>query len=1286
MSVFSRKRRVNEWNVSRRLFMQMTPDNWDRAKELFEAALELDSAQRASFLAENCRAEGLRQVVEKLLVNYHEAGNFLKSPALNPSVSASLTTPQSQPESKPVLGAPSDIQVSATGAESEDPMVGRQFGAYRLLRRVGQGGMAAVFLADRADDEYRKQVAVKLVQPGFDKRELLDRFRKERQTLAGLDHPNIVRLLDGGSTPEGLPFLVMDYVEGVPIDEYCDQHKLSVNDRLHLFGKVCDAVQYAHRNRVIHRDLKPSNVLVIADGTPKLLDFGIAKVLTPEPATQSLQVTRTGIRCMTPAYASPEQMRGKSITTASDIYSLGVVLYELLTGRRPYRLTQQTPVEVERAICEQDPESPSTAVSRVETDVSADGIPITKTPEFVSAVREGEPEKLRRRLRGDLDNIVLKALQKEPDRRYHSVEEFSQDIVRHLRHLPVAARPSTLAYRAAKLVRRHKAESAVLVILVFALLGAVGFSRWQRHRALEEARAELGGDRLPGRPSVAVLGFKNLSNRQETAWVSTALSEMLAGELGAGGKLRTVPDEEVAHMKIDLALPEPNSLAFQTLSRVRRYLKSDYMIAGSYLDLGSDGGPVRLDLRLQDAAQGETLASLTLKGTENDLPDLAARAGAALRDKLGAGSIPPEESAKVKAVQPSNLDALRLYSEGVERLLHSDPAKGRSLLQQSEAADSNSALTHAALAEAWGNQGYDAKAKEEANKALALAAGLPREQSLSIEGEALRVTRQWVKDAEIYRTLFTFFPDNLNYGVRLVTALSSAGKGADAMAAVAELRNLPKPLGDDPRVDLAEARAAETVPDFNREVAAATRAAEKAKAQGTRGLQAQALFTVSRAFVRLGQSEKGIAAAQQAQQLWAASDDRYGVARALNNIGIAEDDVGRYQDAERAFSQAENAFHDIGNRWNEAAALLNLGVMRWRLGDNAGAKQKYEKSLAISRELGNLPKVAIALTDIAVLEIGDRSFTDAKNHLDEALGIDRARGDDAAVGDDLSSLTNLYLAEEDIPAAKKALDESIQIHRKAGQKNELGQALGNLGNVHFNLGEMAPAEKCYAEALQLFTETGNQIDRGLALRTYAEYSLAAGNLADARKNAEESLGVFTKMNSSANIAGTQEFLAELSLTEGNLSGAESLARKAVEGFRKEKNAEAEGDAQVVLARVLREQGKLDEAQASMASARELNVATHDREKKISLSVEGARLQAALGKEAEAKTALLDALAQAKKADLVPLQFQATLALGEIEIKTEPAAGKTRLASLEGAARRKGFLLIARRAAAPRRKG
>ena len=248
--------------------------------------------------------------------------------------------------------------------QRDEQMVGQRIGPYKVIREIAHGGMGAVYLAFRADDEYQKQVAIKLIKRGMDTDLIIRRFRNERQILANLDHPNIARLIDGGTTEDGLPYFIMDHVEGLPIDAYCDAHKLSIAEQLKLFRTVCSAVEYAHQHHVIHRDLKPSNILVTAEGVPKLLDFGIAKVLNPEPPFQTVE--SVGLRPMTPDYASPEQVRGETITPASDVYSLGVLLYELLTGHRPYRVKSRTPQEIERVICEEEPEKPSRAIGCIE--------------------------------------------------------------------------------------------------------------------------------------------------------------------------------------------------------------------------------------------------------------------------------------------------------------------------------------------------------------------------------------------------------------------------------------------------------------------------------------------------------------------------------------------------------------------------------------------------------------------------------------------------------------------------------------------------------------------------------------------------------------------------------------------------------------------------------------------------------------------------------------------------------------------------------------------------------
>jgi serine/threonine protein kinase len=439
----------------------MTTDRYQRIKQVFMAAVEKPTAQRAEFLAEACQGDSmLREEVEFLLASDDCATSFIENPALA-SVSDIFEEVKSQQESHP-----------------------KRIGPYDVLGVVGSGGMGTVYRAIRADDQYRKLVAIKLVRKGMDTEPIIQRFRRERQILASLEHPNIAQLLDGGTIEDGRPYFVMEYVEGTPIDVYCDQHKLSTRQRLELFRTVLAAVAHAHRNLVIHRDLKPGNILVKADGSIKLLDFGIAKVLHPDAATQALERTATALRIMTPQYASPEQVRGDPLTTASDVYLLGVVLYELLTGHRPYRLRGGDTMEVIRALGHGEPEKPSTAVSRViEEADSESGSKHTLTPETVSRTRGGRPSLLRRSLEGDIDYIILKALRKDPAERYSSAEHMSEDVRRHLQHHPVLARKQTVPYRVSCFVSRHRgavlASSVVAVILVASLAGML----WQGNLA-----------------------------------------------------------------------------------------------------------------------------------------------------------------------------------------------------------------------------------------------------------------------------------------------------------------------------------------------------------------------------------------------------------------------------------------------------------------------------------------------------------------------------------------------------------------------------------------------------------------------------------------------------------------------------------------------------------------------------------------------------------------------------------------------------------------------------------
>ncbi len=447
----------------------MDPERWHQIDAVFGAALERAPKERAAFLDRECREDPeLRREVEALLASESDLGDFLETP---------------------VAGQ------SEAGADFEGASAaGQSIGRYRIEREIGRGGMGAVYLAVRADDEFQRRVAIKVSRPGVRSADLIRRFHSERQILANLDHPAIAKLFDGATTRDGRPYLVMEYIEGLPVDEYCDRERLSIRQRIELFRVICSAVYYAHQNLVVHRDIKPTNILVNAAGEPRLLDFGIAKLLDPAAFQVPVAATVTGLRPMTPQYASPEQVQGAAITTASDVYSLGVLLYLLLAGRLPYDLDGLSPSEVERVLNQEEPEPPSTAVARPLREAASD----TPPESAIQAVRRrgGSLQQLRRRLSGDLDNIVLMALAKDPSRRYGSVEQLSEDLRNHLEGLPVMARPKTLGYRLSSYLRRHRllVGTAALILVLLASF-ALAMARQAADTARQRDRAEAERDR-----------------------------------------------------------------------------------------------------------------------------------------------------------------------------------------------------------------------------------------------------------------------------------------------------------------------------------------------------------------------------------------------------------------------------------------------------------------------------------------------------------------------------------------------------------------------------------------------------------------------------------------------------------------------------------------------------------------------------------------------------------------------------------------------------------------------
>jgi serine/threonine protein kinase len=562
----------------------MDPDRFARLQELFHGARALSAGERRAYL--EAASGGDQAVVDEVLLLLASGEGDADSLA-------------------------EDVRVAAC-ALTRDAAAGKRIGPYRILRELGEGGMGVVYLAVRDDDAYRKRVAIKVASGTANREEA--RFVRERQILATLEHPGIARLLDGGSTESGRPYLVMEYVEGEPIDLYCDRRRLTIAARLELFRLVCQAVHHAHQGLVVHRDIKPSNILVTASGQPKLLDFGIARLLAPDLLAAGSTLTGTGLRPMTPEYASPEQLHGAPVTTAADVYSLGVVLYELLAGRRPFRLKERPLHEITRLIAEVEPGRPSSVVTRpVEGSGGQEDASPRPTPEEIALARGTDLKGLRNQLRGDLDNIVLKAMSKVPSRRYESAIQLSEDLHRHLDDQPVLARSPTWTYLAGKFVRRNRvglAAAAAFVILV------VGFAANRAHLA-----AQLAEER-------------DLA-RRETAEVRR-VSEFLQDLFGASdpGRAKAITARELldhAAEQVTTQLekePEAQAALLDTLGSV-------YSNMGLY----EKAAPLLEDaLRIRRLAFGaaslEAAASLERLGTLQRERALYADADASLRESL----------------------------------------------------------------------------------------------------------------------------------------------------------------------------------------------------------------------------------------------------------------------------------------------------------------------------------------------------------------------------------------------------------------------------------------------------------------------------------------------------------------------------------------------------------------------------------------------------------------------------------------------------------------------------
>jgi eukaryotic-like serine/threonine-protein kinase len=787
--------------------------------------------------------------------------------------------------------------------------------------------------------------------------------------------------------------------------------------------------------------------------------------------------------------------------------------------------------------------------------------------------------------------------------------------------------------------------SAAVLTLAVAVGSIAYYVRTTRRPSSDEANNSLSALALRRRPAVAVLGLRNLTGRADAAWLSTALSEMLTSELAAGAQLRAIPGENIARMKSDFALGNSDSLAQDTLAHIRGALGADYVVMGSFIDLGpADGGKIRLDLRLQDARQGVTLAAFGESGTESGLFDLVSRAGARLRDHMGVADVPPTEAPGVRAELPSSPEVAKLYADGLAKLRVFDLQGARDLLQKAVAADEQFPLAHSALASALSGLGYDAKAIEEAKKAFDLSGGLSREERLVIEGRYRVISNQWDQGLEVYRTLFGLFPDNLDYGITLTTCESMAGKGTEVQATLAELRQLPAPEGQDPRIDLAEANWAESVSDFKREEASAGRAVERAHSLGNNVLAAQAQLAQATAQWKLGQPQQALTTLKEAQDTFESEGDRGSVAEALE---------------------------------------VTAGVLSDQ-GDLAGARQKYEQVLQIRRATGDQGGVAASLNELALLKWQQGDLDGAKQMYDEALISFREVGDQNGVGNALNNEANILYDQGDLGAAMRMYEAARAKFAEIGDKG--GQALGllNIGLVLLNQGDLAGAQSHYQQAAAFAEELGTQSQRATALAGLGDVAYARGDLTEAARKYSEALSIRQQLGEQGTAAETEVELALVTIEEGHADRAVASLTGAIDEARRERQPEDEAAAYAALARGYLELRNNSEAAKAAAQARSFADKSQSRSVRIDSEIIAAQVAAAAGGIAGAHGAfgaLSTARAEAEKLGFVDRALQAQLALGTVEVQSgDRTNGRAVLDEVEKSANAKGFGLVAHQAA------
>jgi eukaryotic-like serine/threonine-protein kinase len=1103
-------------------------------------------------------------------------------------------------------------------------------GRFRIVRFIARGGMGELYEAE--DLELRERVALKAMRPEIaSDKDANRRFRREVQLARQVTHPNICRIFDlfqhqppGGRPP--VVFVTMELLEGETIADLLRVHgRFSTEVAGPLVAQMAAALDAAHQAGIVHRDFKSSNVMLLearSSGEPPrvvVTDFGIAYRVGEAAGTGHAPAAMEVVG--TPAYMAPEQIEGGHVTAATDIYALGVVMYEMVTGERPAQgATAPSPREV--------------------------------VPDLPLA----------------WDLAIARCLSRRPIDRFPDV----QSALRAIGGYTARGRtPEGL-----------RGMAVVIGVVAVAVTIATGIGIYvSQERDATTAAAPVAAPLPPPRRSVAVLGFRNVSGREDAAWVSTALSEMLTTELGAGETLRTVPGENVDRLKADLGLADAESYAGDTLSIIRNNLGADLVAYGSFVAVGTEADPlIRLDVRLQDARVGQMLAQVSESGRESDLLAMVSSVGRTLRERLGLTPLSAGAASAVRALQPATPQAARLYAEGVLRLRRFDALAARDLLDKAAAADARFPMPHSALAMTWSALGYDARAREAARRAFELSSGLSREERLSVEATYREMTSEWKDAISLYQTLSTFFPDNIEYTLRLANAQIASGAARDATATIETLRQR-SPSVQDPRLDLAEAAAAETLSDFKRMRAAAQRAVVAGTTQRAKLLVARARLLEGTAFFRLGELGSAERAVEDARTTFADAGDRVGVARALNTLGSIVSEAGDPARGIDMYEEGLRIAREIGNENLVARVLSNLAIQERRAGNLDASLRLNREALAIRREIGDRTNLAISLNNIGNVLLDQGDLAGAAKHYHEAADIHREIGDRRGVARALHNAAVALRLQGELTTARTTNEEALSIRRSIDDPASLATSLYGVAEVVAMQGDIATARRLFNEALEIQRRLKNQRPTGYLLYQLGDLAWLDGDMAQARKLHIQSLELRSQLGERGTAAESRIALAMLDLDEGRAAEAEGRAREAYTVFESQKAVDNQAWAQAVLARALLAQGRRAAAARDAQRARTLVRNSPNALTRIPVLIAAAFVDGITGTDAQARlaaAALQRLVDESRQRGIPRYELDAGLALAQVEARSSRDAARARLVSLEKDARARGLALYVRK--------